>query len=321
MENMFYNKKESNQFDNIKLNIKKLYKNFPFDKKINPKPNLVFFSNSKFHKIYSNRFIPKVIRTKLWHIFKRFSLDFTWFDEFHNYWKKIIKGRPLFGLQDLFFLKNIYRMKFQSNQVPDTNDPYIHLKAWQRPELIYQLLHSVCKEFLSNQLSLLNLSKNTIKKNKSILEFGCGTAPIITSLYEFYKLPKSLKIYISDIQSITFHYAAYKFRRCSNVLPILLTPENDFLLTLDKKVDLIFCNAVFEHLNKPLETVKIFKDILNINGLLIFDYVKTSGDFLDTQHSVQQRNSVLNFIINHFKIIQGKININGNVGLTVVKKK
>lgn len=196
---------------------------------------------------------------------------------------------------DVFFFKNYFGILFENLQLPDTNDPYIHLDAWQQPELINQLFYLVSKESYTLEYSLLHLIKKKKIKFKSFLEFGCATAPITTALFEFFKLHKKVKVFISDIQTFAFHYAAYKFRNCSNVIPILLTPENEFLLDLDEKVDLIFCLRTFEHLNKPLETIKIFNKILNDKGFLIFDYIMP-GDNYDTLNALKERKDVLNFI-------------------------
>ena len=235
MSEIFYQNGESRFFDNLAVDVKKVYTKFPINKKINPKPNQIEFMKSYFHKLYRNSLIPGKIRKNLWYFLRQTNLDLTWFNEFKNYWTSILGGRPLLNVHDLYFLKNLFRLKFQNVQVPNTEDPYIHLEAWQRPELIYQLLHLVCKEFVSNQYAILKILRKKKKTFNSMLEFGCATAPITTSLFEFFKIPKSRKIYISDIQTLAFHYAIYKFRRCSNVIPLVLVPDNDFLLKLDKK--------------------------------------------------------------------------------------
>ena len=147
-----------------------------------------------------------------------------------------------------------------------------------------------------------------------------ATAPITTALFEFFKLSKETKIFISDIQTIAFHYGAYKFRNCSNVIPLLLTPENDFLLKLDEKIDLIFCLRTFEHLNKPLDIVKTFYNSLNPKGYLIFDFIIPGGSY-DTQHALRERNFVLDYIDENFDIIHGKLNKERSIYFTIVRKK
>ncbi len=217
-------------------------------------------------------------------------------------------------------MQNFYRIKFQYVELKDTNDTNEHLKAWQRPEVIFQFLHSIYKEYLTNELNLLQLLKKKKRKFESILEFGCAIAPITTSLFEFYKLKKSTKIFISDIQTIHFHYAAFKFRKCSNVTPILLTPENDFLLKLKDNVDVIFCKTVFEHLNKPFETAKLFHKYPNPGGLLFFDFRRSAYRGLDTHHSAREREDILNFILNNFEVIFGKISVSKSMDMTIARK-
>jgi len=320
MSDIFYQRSEKNYFDNIIIDLNKLYLKWPINKKICSKINQVNYLRVNFNKIYRSIFIPLKVRLFFWNLFRQTKIDLIWFNEFHKYWKNIIGGRPLWDVQDLFFLKNFYRVKFQKIQIPDSDDPLIHLEAWQRPEIIYQLLHLVCKESVFNECRLLKLLKTYKKKFSSFLEFGCGTAPITTSLFEFFHLPKTVKIYISDIQTIAFNYAAYKFRNYSNVIPVLLVADNNFLLNLKEKVDVITCITVFEHLNKPLDTIKIFYNILNSKGLLLFDYIKSSGHGLDTIEAVRERENVLDFINENFKVIYGRITKEKSMGLTIIKK-
>ncbi len=319
MDEMFY-QKNVKAFYNINIDVKQFYKNFPISKKLNLKPNQVYYRDKIVHKLYRNSLIPLNIRYKLWSFFRSINLDLSWFNEFIKYWGSKIGGRPLLNVHDLFFLKNLLRIKFQDSKVPDMGDSHIHLEAWQRPELIYQLLHLVCRESVRSNYIILKLLRKFKKKFNSILEFGCATAPITTALYEFFHLHKNITIYLSDIQTIAFHYGAYKFRNCSNVIPILLTPENDFLLNLNTKVDVIFCITVFEHLNKPLKTIEIFHDILNKNGLLFMDYIITTGEALDTYQAYRERNYVLDFIEENFKIVYGKMDKEKSIGLTIVRK-
>jgi ubiquinone/menaquinone biosynthesis C-methylase UbiE len=320
MSNLFYQKNEKNYFDNLVIDVNQLYLKWPINKKFHPKINQVNYLRSRFYKIYRSVALPFKIRRFLWNLFRQTNIDLTWFNEFKKYWIDIIGGRPLWNMQDLFFLKNLYRIKFQESQIPDIDNSAIHLEAWQQPALIYQLLHLVCKESVINEFRLLKLLRAYKKKFNSFLEYGCGTAPITTSLFEFFHLPKRIKLYISDIQTIAFNYAAYKFRNCSNVIPLLLVADNDFLLDLEDNVDVITCISVFEHLNKPLDTIKTFHETLNLEGLLVFDYIKSSGEGLDTMQAVRQRESVLDFISENFKPIYGRITKEKTMGLTIIKK-
>lgn len=272
-------------------------------------------------KIYNNQLIPLKLRNYSWHLLKKLNIDIAWFREFRRYWTQVLGGRPLWDVHDFYFLRNSYRIRFQNNQLPDKSNSSMHLQAWQKPELLYQLFHQVLKESLFNQLEILSLMKKYKNEPiKQVLELGCATAPITASLKEFFKT-KNIKIYISDIQTLAFHYAAHRFRHQKNITPLLLKPENDFMLTDDLKIDVIFCVTVFEHLNKPLAVIKRLHNILNRDGLLFFDYIKGDGGGLDSVQGVLERDDVLNFVGAKFELIHGCVSNKNSMGLTVVRKK
>jgi len=309
-----------NKLNNLHINVKELYSKFPLkDSDINlHKGDIKHFKF--FKKIYKTKLISLNFRNKLWFLFHTTNIDQYWFYEFKNYWSKVLKGRPLFGVPDFYFFKNTYRIKFQTVEVEDTNKPKNHVKAWQQNEVLYQLLHLVQRESSINKLSTIKLAKKHIKF-KNFLEFGCGTAPITNTYLTFYKKSEKIKIYISDIQTISFHFALLRFSNNKNIIPILLKEENNLLLIENIKTDLIFCITVFEHLNKPLETIKRFYNTLNNNGILIFDYILSDGDGLDTMQGVKERSEVLNYIEKYFILLSGKIDYKNSMGTTVIRKK
>ena len=312
--------KGKNFYDNLSVDVRKLYKEFPISKR--KLWNVGTFSQKNyFSKIYKIFLIPQKISNYFWYLLHRTSADIFWCDRFKLYWSKVLHGRPLWGTQDFYFLRSVYRTRFKNNYVPSKANSKDHLKAWQHQGLLYHLLHQVYKESLSNKIGILkdvNIYKK--KKVKTLLEYGCANAPITTTLFEFYN-PKKMKIYIADIETLSFHYAAYKFRHNANVLPIALKPKSDFLLDFKGKVDVIFCIEVFEHLNKPLETVKIFHKILNKGGLLFFDYIKSIPGGLDTVQGSMERDKVIGFITKKFKIVKGSIYKDKNTYLTIARKK
>lgn len=323
MTDEFYCDRETNFFDNMKIDVSILYSQFPIVKEADSSCNKVPFASDFLHHIYHCPLIPAKYRSLALKGLRQIRLDQRWFLEFRKYWSGILKGRPLWSVDDLYFLKNLYRVKFQNNQIPDTNDANKHCQAWQRPELLYQLLHLVCREAIIDQLKILHKLKKFKPDFKALkmLEFGCATAPITTSLFDYYKPKASMKMYISDIPTLAFHYATYRFRYCSNVIPILLRPEDDFALKLNDKLDVIFCITVFEHLNQPLETVKTFYELLKPGGLLFFDYIKGSGEGLDTLHAVRQREDVLDFVGEKFEVTEGRLSKDSDMHLTIVRKK
>ena len=125
-------------------------------------------------------------------------------------------------------------MRFQSATVPDTTDAGIHLEAWQRPEVLSHLFHSVYKESLNNELRLLHALRALHPTPvRTVLEFGCGSAPITTTLCEFQPPRDDMRVWISDIETVPFHFAAHKLAPCPSVRSVPLLPENSFLFPHD----------------------------------------------------------------------------------------
>jgi len=321
MTDIFIRKSEYNQFDNLKVDINKIYRDFPITPKSNTLNTFPPFARTRLHKLYRSRFIPSAHRIFLHRLMRQIGIDLSWFQEFSAYWSQVLRGRPLWGVQDFYFLRNLYRVKFSANQVPDTEDVATHLEAWQRPEVIYQLFHQVYKEATRDEFAVLDLLFKYRKNARKILEFGCATAPIATSLFEFYLSARRMDIYISDIKTLAFHYAAYKFRQSLNVTPVLLLPENNFLPVSPEPLDAIFCMAVFEHLNQPLEAIKSFHELLVSGGLLILDYIKGDGAGLDTEQGVLQRDLVLDYALQNFEVLLGNLSHDKSMGTTVLRKK
>ena len=321
MTDIFYRKSNYNQFDNLYVDVNKLYEEFPITDKINGKSGIPSFARTKFHKIYRSSLLPLRRRTALCEFLRRVNVDLSWFQEFSSYWTRVLHGRPMWGVQDFYFLRGLYRVKFSANQVPDTDDPGTQLSAWQRPEIIYQLFHQVYKEAIRSEIATLELLFKYKKDVSRFLEFGCANAPITTSLFDFFPSARSFNIYISDIKTLAFHYGGYRFRNCSNVHPILLSPENGFLPVSPEPVDAIFCMAVFEHLNQPLNVVKAFYEMLEHGGILIFDYIRGEGAGLDTKQGVLQREYVLDYVSHKFNILFGSLEKDESMGITVVQKK
>ncbi|HNE04242.1 MAG TPA: class I SAM-dependent methyltransferase [Anaerolineales bacterium] len=320
MRDVFKNDREFNQWDKLVLDVKEVYKKHPLSVNVLEGAQLPPHT-ALFRRFYKTPLVPLSLRRFIHKLSLRTSLDTSWFEDFSNYWSSVLGGRPLLGVQDFYFLKNLYRIRFQDNQIPDTNDVNIHLEAWQRPELLYQLLHLIYKETIVDYANLIKKMFEYKPKLRNILEFGCGTAPVTASLYEFFEVRKEIKVYFSDIQTIAFHYAAYRFARYQNANPVILKPENEFKLANLPPLDVITCITVFEHLNKPLDTVKDFHALLLPGGLFFFDYIKSDGSGMDTNHGSQERLAVLKFVASHFDILEGDLNENDSTGLVIARKK
>lgn len=322
MTNQFYQQQASNRYDSIALDVDHLYQSWPYDRKDKPMLNRPQWASSVFHSLYRFPLLPLRAREYVWQAARRSRLDQAWFEAFKDYWQAVIEGRPLWGVEDLYFLRGLYRIKFQNNQIPDGADASIHVQAWQRPEVLYQLLHLVYKESFINELTIVRLLQRfSARRPRRLLEFGAATAPITTSLFEFLVDAPNIHFTIADIKTLAFHYGAYKFRACANVVPVLLEADTDFSLPASEKFDAIFSITVFEHLPHPLETMQRLHELLEPGGLLIFDYIKSDGGGLDTMQSMRDRAQVLQFVSQHFSILHGRIDAADSVPLTVACKK
>jgi SAM-dependent methyltransferase len=289
-----------NFFDNLQINVEEVYATWPLDRAATlPLPR------HRFAGLYRSP-LPFSWRNALWHALHRTQLDQAWFDDFSVYWSRVLGGRPLWGPEDLYFLKNWYRIKFQSLAVDDTEDAAEHLAAWQRPEALYQLLHYVYKGSRYHDAALLARAKARAGRFTSFMEYGCGVAPVTVAQQTFFASPK-VRVVITDIPTLAFHFAALTLGQQPNIKAVALSAEDEFAVPAVEPVDVIFCLTVFEHLRRPLETIKSFLASLTPGGLLVFDYFKGKGEGLDTEAAVRDRDAVIRFIGEHFTVAEGSL--------------
>ncbi len=319
-QDLFY-QKNINRYDNMEVDVDEIYEKYPLARIKDLVPDETNSTVGLFNKIYNYRLFPLKYRNYLWYLVRQLNLDIKWFADFSRYWTKVLGGRPLWGVEDFYFLRNIYRIRFQNNIVPDTKSNAIHLAAWQRPQLIYQLFHQVYFESHHNYLDLIKKINKFVPQWSVWLEFGCGTGPISSSYLDFFNLRSDQKIYLADIKTLSFHYAAFKFGENSRVIFKLLTPENNFEPLINEQLDVIFCLQVFEHLPSPLKTIEFFYKKLKKSGILCFDFVKTEGLGLDTTTAKNERKEVLNYCRKNFEVLSGVISEDKNTGITIVRKK
>ncbi len=306
-------------YGNMQVNVSELYAQYPPENREDVSDDWL---KDPFHKVYRTSWLPLRARNYAWHWWRRTGLDQSWFEVFQRYWSQVLGGRPLWGPEDLYFLRSWYRLKFQQSNVPGAAGAEQHLSAWQQPEVLYQLLHLVYKESRANELALLNLMGQVAPRwPAKSLEFGCGTAPITTTLLEFWPKSRQGLIFISDIATLAFHFGAYKLGCNQNVFPLVLDPADEFQLKTEGKVEVIYCMTVFEHLNRPLDTVKRMHEALEDNGILVFDYILGEGAGLDTIQGVQERKDVLGYIADNFHVRYGKLDTEKSMGKTIVSKK
>lgn len=321
MTNAFHFERNDNFFGNTEHSIEDALRSFPLDSKETGGRRAFDGANSLLRKVYRSRWLPLRFRRRLWHVARRTELDQTWFIPFAKYWTSVLGGRPLWGVQDFYFLRSYYRLAFQNLRIPDKASAREHALAFQRPEALYFLFQQIYREKISNHAGLVARAlKRGPRRISAFLEYGCGTAPIATSLFEFFPENSSIRVHLADLIALPLQYAAYKFRCYPNVSVHPLLAENNLQMVDPVTVDVIFCLNVFEHLNDPMVTVKKFHDNLNSGGLLVFDYIQGDAQGLDSLAGLEQRNDVLSFIEQNFRIVEGEIEKGRSTGEVICQK-
>jgi SAM-dependent methyltransferase len=304
-----------NGFENLVVDVAELHRRHPVERP----SDLGLRWDGPLERLYASRLLPLSARNAAWQLLRRLRLDLTWFERFRRYWGGVLGGRPLWGVEDFYFLRNVYRIRFQNAAVPDDADDAGHVAAWQRPEVLSHLFHSAYKESLHNELRLLRpmreLHRGPVRR---VLEFGCGSAPITTTLCEFLPPGRAVEAFISDIETVPFHFAAHKLAPFANVHAVPLRPETRFRFPHAEKFDAIFCMTVFEHLPEPLATLEHLHSLLAPGGLLIFDYIKSDAAGLDTRAGLDQRPAVIDYLRKNFGVLRGALDEAKSMGVTIV---
>lgn len=294
-----------NNFDNIELNltdVKKKIENITFEEKRTLFPN--------FFKKY---FVGALIYFGIYKKLINSSIISAWFDEFEFFWTKVLGGRPLY-FHDFHFLLGVYRQKFQSLYVEEKSSPEKFLNAWQNPKNLY-LLFGAVRKYSLEPFGFYKVEKY-LKNNDNFLEYGCGIAPLTKSLMTYSS--KKLNYYYADIIQINTLYANYRLKNKAKFFELKPGVYNYDFNTHFNVITLI---TVLEHLTDPVACVQYLHSILNNNGYLIFDFILSKGEGLDTIEALEQREKVIDFVEKNFEIITGKLYSDRSVGITVVKKK
>jgi SAM-dependent methyltransferase len=309
--NPFLTSAPSNHYDRMVVDIPELYRQFPIEERTRwAHPPTV-----RLGKFYGLGVLPLGARIRAWKILHRLQLDLEWLKTFQGYWGDVLQGRPLLAPEDFHFLRGLYRIGHQNNQLPDTRDPSIHLAAWQQPELVYLIFHQVFVESLQPKIAPAEWIHKL--RAESFCEYGCATAPATMAYRQFFG--HKTRAFVLDIPTITLHYAAYRLAQSPTTVPIVLREADRFLPPSGLKVDAVICMAVFEHLLDPILVAHRLAELLKPRGYLIFDFIDTTGGGLDSQRSVEQRTDVLAFINERFEIMFGNPNRHGGMLMTVAR--
>jgi 2-polyprenyl-3-methyl-5-hydroxy-6-metoxy-1,4-benzoquinol methylase len=243
------------------------------------------------------------------------NLRLDWFYEFQAYWVDALGNRPI-HLHDFYHLCGVYRQRLQSI-APEFGSDTAHLESWRDARIVYYLFAHTFRQAL--QPLHVHRYARFLRRGERVAEYGCGTAPILFALARRYR-HLDLALVGADIPHLLFHWARWRFRADRYVTMVPITPGDD--TPLPGRYDVIFCLEVFEHLPRPLATLRHFVEVLKPGGRLIFDYLRSEGVGLDTAAALREREPALQFVRDHFEIVQGRLPTDGShVQPTVVRKR
>ncbi len=239
------------------------------------------------------------------------NLRLDWFYEFQRYWMDELGNRPIHP-HDFYFLAGVYRQRLQSIHFEQLADPALasderHLEAWRDHRTVYYLFAHTFRLALS-PLRVHRFIRY-VPRHGRVAEYGCGAAPILTGLARRYR-HLDLELVGADIPHLLFHHARWKFRNDRFVTMVAIEPNND--APLPGTYDAIFCLETLEHLPRPIPVLQHFHRALKPGGHLIFDYIRSEAIGLDTATSLRDRIPALQFILDHFDIVQGRVTTDGS---------
>ncbi len=243
----------------------------------------------------------------------------SWFVEFHDYWTRVLGGRPLWTPLEFFLLLHDYRKRQQHAAALTWDGPARHLANWQHPAQIYATLH--CVRAAAQQPIVGRALWPMLGRGMRMLEYGCSLAPYWRCYREFFSHLECQWV-LADIPSFPFHCAKYLYRHDAEVRFVTIG-EADFsdpLPALDG-LDVIILTTVLEHLDDPLFVMGYLLRRLKPGGLLVFDYIKSEGTGLDHPRALEQRRSCLELILKETRLVHGVLrDLDGNVGVCIACK-
>ena len=249
------------------------------------------------------------------------NLRLDWFFEFQEYWVRELGNRPI-QPHDFYYLSGVYRQRLQTIHFEHLQNPALasddkHLESWRDHRIVYYLFAHTYRQALSPLH--VHPYVRYISRGGRVAEYGCGAAPILAALARWYR-HLDLQLVGADIPHLLFHYVRWRFRNRPFVTMVPIPPDDD--APLPGTYDTIFCLEVLEHVPRPMAVLQHVHRALKPGGHLVFDYIRSEASGLDTLSALRDRLPALQFILEHFDIVKGRVSTDGShVEISVARKR
>ena len=145
--------------------------------------------------------------------------------------------------------------------------------------------------------------------NSSILEYGCGVAPMANYLVERLGDDHNVKMTLVDVTSEHFEFAKWRLKKKApntNFKFIDIT-ENNILPAFNDKFDFISIMDVFEHLPNPVDVLKEIYGCCNEGAILVETWIDHKPEDIsedDLLEAAEQRKDGMKYLYENFDLIE-----------------
>ncbi len=246
-------------------------------------------------------------RLGLWEPAVNIGLVRAWFDEFSDYWRSSLGGRPL-SILDFHQIRFLFRKRFARLTDFSWDSTTQHLANWQTPENIHATFHLLYRGALEPVRSRELFTH--LRPGMRVLEYGCSLAPMYRTWKSFLSHVPADWV-LADIPNFPFHYTRHTCAHDREAVFSLIKEElfDDPLRDIPGQFDIIIIHEVFEHLHKPHHLAEYLLNRLNPGGLFFFDYMRSDATGHDTPAGLEQRTATLQFLQQSLEMIDGHFEV------------
>lgn len=261
-------------------------------------------------RLYATGFL---IKTHLHERLIHSHLRLDWFEEFRQYWVGALGNRSI-DPHEFHFLHGVYRQRIGQPLADVERLP--QRQGWLDARSVHQLFHHQYRLAL-HPLQARRLVRY-IPRGGHVCEYGCGLAPITTSLLRYHR-HLDLRLTCADIPYLLFHFTRWKFRALPFVRTLVIEPGGK--PPLDEAYDMLICLQSFKYIPNPLAVVEHLDGCLKPGGHFVFDYVRPEGAGVGIEPRRQERLAALRYLAERFQVVEGALPLDGShVPRTVLRK-